>query len=173
MFEDLGLNMLDEPAVNGIDKTLFAIELSYKLKTKNNYNANVKILENALKNPKQIQSWIDSIGELHKEKTSSSVSYTKHMPDVESLLQVWPEKMESALKDTMFPDDRLNIEVDNYAKIICNLLDIPVNKLNNNKGLIEALHLMFTVFLEFKNNQHFIQKKSSKAQDNVQSMKFS
>ncbi len=173
VMEDIGLNVLDEPTINGVDKTLFAIELSYKLKTKSNYNANVKILENAVKNPKQIQTWIDQISELHKEKMSSTVSYNKHMPDVESLLQVWPDKMENILKDIPFPDERLNIDLDNYASIVCNLLDIPVNKANNSKGLIEALHLMFTVFLEFKNNQHFYKRKSSKAQDNVQSIKFS
>jgi intraflagellar transport protein 46 len=171
LFEDLGLNVMDEPTINGIDKTIFSIELSYKLKTKGNTNMNVKILENASKNPKQIQNWIDQIGELHKEKMSSTVSYSKHMPDIESLLQIWPEKFENYLKEISFPDERINIGLDNYAKIICNMLDIPVHKLNTNKSIIEALHVLFTVFLEFKVNQHF-QRNNGKSQDNVQSIKF-
>jgi intraflagellar transport protein 46 len=168
--EELGLSALDEPTINGVDRAIFSLELSYRLKTKVNTNLNIKTLENADKNPKQIQTWIDQIGNLHKEKMSSNVSYSKQMPDVESLMQVWPDKMESILKDVPFPDDRLSIGTDNYAKIICSLLDIPIHKLNNNKGLIEALHVLFTTYLEFKENQHF---NRANKDNNVQSIKFS
>ncbi len=48
----------------------------------------VKSVENAEKNPKLVQNWINQISELHKEKMSSSVNYSKSMPDIESLMQV-------------------------------------------------------------------------------------
>jgi intraflagellar transport protein 46 len=163
--EELGLTILDEPTTMGVDPAIFSLELSYKLKTKVNSNTNFKTLENAEKNPKQIQNWIDEISKLHKEKMSSSVSYSKTMPDIESLMQVWPEKMESTLKDIPFPDERLNMSVDNYAKLVCNMLDIPIHKLNTNKSTIEALHVLFTLYSGFKENQHF-------QENNVQSMKF-
>ena len=35
------------------------------------------------------------------------------------------------------------------------MLDIPVHKLANNKSLIESLHVLFTLFSEFRQNQHF------------------
>lgn len=51
-------------------------------------------IENAEKNPKQIMSWIKSVSDIHKTKQPPSVSYTKKMPDVESLMQVWPQEVE-------------------------------------------------------------------------------
>ena len=105
-YEELGLSALDEPNITGIDPHIFSIELSIRLKTKGNVNMNIKSLDNANKNPKQIQNWIEQIGNLHKEKMSSNVNYSKHMPGIESLIQVWPEKVESTLRETPFPDER-------------------------------------------------------------------
>jgi hypothetical protein len=45
-------------------------------------------VDNAEKNPKLIQNWIEKVNELHKKKLSSEVTYTKKMPDIESLMQV-------------------------------------------------------------------------------------
>ena len=67
-----------------------------------------------------------------------NVAYTKQMPDIESLMQIWPEGMENVLKEIEFPDEKLNISLENYAKLICNMVDIPIHKLNNNKSIIEA-----------------------------------
>jgi intraflagellar transport protein 46 len=167
--EEVGLNTLDEPTINGIDKTIFSLELSYKLKTKVNSNMNIKTLEDADKNPKQIQTWIEQIGNLHKEKMSTNVNYSKQMPDIEGLMQVWADKLEAVFKDIPFPDDRISMSTDNYAKILCNMLDIPIHQLNSKKGIIEALHVMFTLYLEFRDNQHF---NRSNKDNNVQSMKF-
>ena len=50
------------------------------------------------------------------------------------------------------------------------MVDIPIHKLNNNKSIIEALHVLFTLYSEFKENQHFQQ--DNKPNDNIQSMKF-
>lgn len=99
---------------------------------------------------------------------SSNVSYSKNMPDIESLIQVWPDKMESALQDIKFPDERINMSIEDYSKLVCNMLDIPIHKLNENRSIVEALHVLFTVYSVF--NQHFLNNNKS---DNVQSMKFS
>lgn len=42
-----------------------------------------------------------------------------------------------------------------YARIVLAMLDIPVHKLANNKSIIESLHMFFTLFSEFRQNQHF------------------
>jgi intraflagellar transport protein 46 len=153
--EELGLSILDEPSINGVDPTIFSLELSYKLKYKTNTNLHVKSIESAQKNPKLVQNWINQISDLHKEKMSSNVNYTKQMPDIESLMQLWPESIESALKINSFPPGEINMIPINYAKLVCNMLDIPIHQLNSNKGVIEALHVMFTLYSEFKDNQHF------------------
>ena len=169
--EDLGLSVLDEPIINGVDPYIFKLELIDKSKVKvDKYE--VKSLPDAEKNPKSIQNWIDKVTELRKNKTSSSVTYSKKMPDVESLMQVWPEKIESTFKEIPFPDERLNIPIDNYAKILCNMVDIPIHQLNSNRSLIEALHVFFTLYSEFKENQHFQRNNGATKEDNVQSMKF-
>jgi intraflagellar transport protein 46 len=129
----------------------------------------VRSIENAEKNPLKIQNWVEQVSNLHQEKMSSTVSFSKRMPGVESLMQVWPDKIESCLKEVPFPNENINIGVDNYAKLVCNMLDIPIHNLNSNKSVIEALHLFFTLYSEFKENQHF---QRSKGDDNVQSMKF-
>jgi intraflagellar transport protein 46 len=168
--EELGLSVLDEPTILGIDPSIFSLELSYKLKSRSTSNFIVKAVDNAEKNPMKIQNWIDQIANLHKEKMSSDVFYTKPMPNVESLMQIWPEAIESILKDIPFPGENLNMSLDNYSKLVCNMLDIPVHK-ESNKSIIQALHVLFTLYSEFKGNVH-IQTKKEKGEDNVQSMKF-
>ena len=168
--EELGLVVLDEPTITGIDPSIFALELSYKLKSKAGSNFIVKSVENAEKNPLKIQNWVDQITNLHKEKMGSDVSYTKPMPNIESLMQIWPESMESSLKDLLFPNENINIGLDNYSKIVCNMLDIPVHR-ESNKSLIQALHVFFTLYSEFKGNVHF-QRKKEKGEEDVQTMKF-
>lgn len=167
ILEELGLSVLDEPTISGIDPSIFSLELSYKLKSKVPSNFIVKSVENAEKNPNKIQTWIDQISNLHKDKMSTNVNYTKPMPNIEALMQIWPEKMESTLKDIPFPGEEINMSLENYSSIVCNMLDLPIHKKDSNKAIIEALHVLFTLYSEFKENQHFQREK-----DNVQSMKF-
>jgi intraflagellar transport protein 46 len=37
----------------------------------------------------------------------------------------------------------------------CNIIDIPVHDGNPSKNLIESLHVMFSLYSAFKENQHF------------------
>ena len=45
-----------------------------------------------------------------------------------------------------------------YARLICAMVDIPTHKLANNKSVIESLHVLFTLFHEFKSNPHFAKR---------------
>ena len=62
--------------------------------------------------------------------------------------------MEQAFKATPFPGPEIDMHVTDYAKIICAMSDIPVHKLQNNKPVVESLHVLFTLFSEFRSNQH-------------------
>lgn len=55
------------------------------------------------------------------------------------------------------PTEEIDLELKDYCKLACNLLDIPVHNTTNNKNLIESLHVFFTLYSEFKANQHFQQ----------------
>ncbi len=120
----------------------------------------VRSLEQAEQNPKQIQQWINSVTELHKTRPPPTVQYTKNMPDIEPLMQEWPPEMEDAFSQIMFPGSDIDMPLSEYAKVICGLLDIPVHKLGNKKGLVEALHLLFSLYAEFKENPHFGRQKT-------------
>lgn len=53
------------------------------------------------------------------------------------------------------------MSVADYARIICSMADIPVHKQTNNKAVIESLHVLFTLFSEFRSNQHFQQQENT------------
>jgi len=44
------------------------------------------------------------------------------------------------------------MHVNDYARLVLAMCDIPVHKLQNNKSVTESLHVLFTLFLEFRNN---------------------
>lgn len=77
------------------------------------------------------------------------------MPDADTLMEVWPPEMERLLREIPLPGAEIDMHTSDYAKIICSLLDIPTHKVANNKGLIESLHVLFSLYSDFKNNQHF------------------
>ena len=54
-----------------------------------------------------------------------------------------------------FPGPEIDMDPNCYSRIVLSMLDIPVHKLANNKSLIESLHVLFTLFSEFRQNQHF------------------
>ncbi len=114
----------------------------------------VHSIEQAEKNPKQILSWITSVGDVHKNKQPPTVSYTKPMPDIDSLMQVWPQEVEEMFSEIAFPSEEIDLALAEYSKIACNIIDIPVHEGLNN-SVIESLHVMFTLYSAFKENQHF------------------
>lgn len=58
----------------------------------------VRGIENADKNSKQILAWVQKIQELHKSKPPPTVTYSKKMPDIETLMQEWPPEIEKTLE---------------------------------------------------------------------------
>lgn len=159
--EDLGITVLDEPALNPEDKTV--IELRY-IQERNVVRAtpmNIEAIESADKKPKEISRWINSVQDLHKTRPPPTVNYTKQMPDIDNLMQEWPSEMEQALKEISFPGPEIDMHPSDYARLVCSMVDIPCHKLANNKSVIESLHILFTLFSEFRSNQHFQQNQGN------------
>lgn len=130
-------------------------------KKKQPVQVQIRSLEDAEKNPKQIQQWINNVNELHKTRPPPTVQYTKAMPDIELLMQEWAPEMEEAFGQTPLPGPEMDLPLGDYARMVCTMLDIPVHKLGNKKGLIEALHHLFTLYAEFKDNPHFGRHKAA------------
>ncbi len=110
----------------------------------------VRSIENASKNPQQIEKWIQSIKELHRTKPPPQVHYKRNMPEINCLMEVWPEDFEHALRSMPLPSPDLDLTLLEYTKVLCTILDIPVHE-----NPVESLHLMFTLYSEFRNNAHF------------------
>ena len=117
----------------------------------------VEIIENADKKPKEVSRWISSVEDLHKTRPPPTVNYTKQMPDFDYLMSELNPEMEQALKEFSFPGGEIDMHPNHYAQLVCSMLDIPVHKLANNKSIIESLHVLFTLYSEFRQNQHFKQ----------------
>lgn len=71
------------------------------------------------------------------------------MPDIDSLLDVWPEEFEIALKTLKLPSPDLDLSLAEYSKTLCAILDIPTYE-----NPIESLHQMFSLYMDFRNNPH-------------------
>lgn len=70
------------------------------------------------------------------------------MPDLDDLMQEWPENIENLLRLHGFPSWKFNGSVSKYIDIVCCMFDIPVHK---NK--IQSLHLLFCLYAAIKNSQ--------------------
>lgn len=69
------------------------------------------------------------------------------MPDLDDLMQQWPEEMELKLKENGFPQPGDNT-LSEYITTICNMFQIPIAK---NK--IQSIHLLFCLYAAIKQTQ--------------------
>lgn len=83
------------------------------------------------------------------------MNYSKKMPDINDLMDVWPSEIEEMFKRIRMPGPDIDLDLHTYATLACNLMDIPVHQLPSNRGLTESLHLLFDLYSDFKENQHF------------------
>lgn len=54
------------------------------------------------------------------------------------------------LNEIKLPSEDLDVSLEDYCKIACNILDIPVHESNTTKNIIESLHVMFSLYSAFK-----------------------
>jgi intraflagellar transport protein 46 len=103
----------DEPSLNQSDQAAIAIRLDNSMKQYRGGKYNkIHAIENADKNPKQIMTWINSVAEIHKNKQPPSVSYSRPMPDIDSLMQVWPAEVEDVLNEIKLPSEDLDVSLE-------------------------------------------------------------
>ncbi|CAD8112270.1 unnamed protein product [Paramecium primaurelia] len=98
-------------------------------------------------------------GLLMKQKCIKKVTYIyfifQIMLDIEELMQVLQLEIEDLFQITQLQGDTWVYQ--NIVNFSCNLLDILIYQINNNKKIIESLHFLLTLFSEFKTNQLFRQ----------------
>jgi intraflagellar transport protein 46 len=150
------LKFLDEPSTGQSDPTVLELQLRAMSKKVQYGDIVVRSIEDASKNPAAIDKWIQSISDLHRSKPPPQVHYKRNMPEIEKLMEEWPEDFENALRNLSLPSPDLDLSIAEYAKILCSILDIPTYE-----NPIESLHLMFSLYMDFKNNPHFQQAKNN------------
>lgn len=147
----LGTTRLDEPTLNPSDPSILDLQLRSLCKTQDLQPMEVRSIENAEKCPKEIENWVKRIDDLNRSKPAPTVQYSRRMPDIEQLMQVWPAEFEEYLQQNPLPElSELELELPDYIKLIASILDVPVYS-----QITETLHVIFTLYSEFKSNQHF------------------
>ncbi|XP_041969496.1 intraflagellar transport protein 46 homolog isoform X8 [Aricia agestis] len=160
--DNLGLTVLDEPSSEQSDSALLHLQLRAISKTSSAKSTVVtRKIENAEKNPKAIERWIKDVSELHMSKPAPTVTYTNKMPDIDSLMEEWPETMEDTLNEVGFPPANIDCTLSQYVDLVCGIFDIPVhgNTLNDR---IQALHLLFSLYSAVKNSQLYSEREKEK-----------
>jgi len=149
--DGLGLYVVDEPALVQSDPAILELQLKAKMKKRRNTTI-VRSIENAANNPYEIENWIQSVEDLHRSKPPPEVLYKFEPPDVEEILSPFPSELASALEGELSGalDPELDLSLEQYAKVICAMLDVPVrggDSLNEN-NLIENLHFLFSLTVD-------------------------
>ena len=161
--ETLGLTVLDEPSVKQSDPNVLDLQLRSTAKQLTEKPHAVHSISDPSTNTKQVESWIQNIRNLKRQRHATNVHYTKNMPDVESLMQEWEADVEQALKDHGTPGADLACDLPDYVDVLCSMLDIPVYG-----SRIHSLHVLFSLFMEFRDSQHFKKPTSTLSQDTLQ-----
>ncbi|KAI8999309.1 intraflagellar transport complex B protein 46 C terminal-domain-containing protein [Gaertneriomyces semiglobifer] len=168
--DNLGLLTLDEPSLQQSDPAVLDLKLRAQTKQSVATPSAVRSLPHAsiAENSAILSNWISNMRDLHVHKPPTAVNYTKRMPDVEVLMQTWPAEVEKLMKSMQLPSADMDLPLPEFAKLCALILDIPVSAGPSSASrkhdeaskrvsthIVEALHVMFTVFSEFKNSAHF------------------
>ena len=160
--DKLGLTVLDEPAAQQTDPTVLDLQLRAISTQAALQPTVVPSIENAAANPQKISTWMQNMSDLHRGNPAPKVDYTRAMPDIEQLMQAWPSEMEEAFERAQLPTAALNVDTKAFARIVCALLDIPVYS-----SLTESLHVLFSLYSDFKANVHFQQQIGEEGQGGI------
>jgi len=150
----LGIEHLDEPASSQTDAQILIMQLRAQNKTSfRREDEVIRAIDHAEKNSAAIDKWISNVSLLHEQKPLPEVQYTQTMPSFDDLMAAWPEEFEEALimdsNATVLPAE-LDIDLKDFATAACALVDIPVQD-----NLVHSVHLLFTLWNTFRNNEHF------------------
>ncbi|XP_018317183.1 intraflagellar transport protein 46 homolog [Mycetomoellerius zeteki] len=153
--DKIGLIVLDEPCTDQSDPAVLHLRLRNHSRSAGaaTRQAVVKRIEDAERNSKSIDKWIDDMNQLHRSKHSPGVQLNHAMPDIDGLMQQWPPQVEEKLNELQLDLSELDCDLPQLVDVVCNLLDIPTRE----NTRLEALHTLFTLYLEIRNveNRNF------------------
>lgn len=147
--DKIGLTVLDEPCTDQSDPAVLHLQLRNHSRSAGAAarQAVVKRIEDAERNSKSIDKWIDDMNQLHRSKHPPGVHLNRVMPDIDGLMQQWPAQVEEKLNELQLDLSELDCDLPQLVDVACNLLDIPTRE----NARLEALHTLFTLYLEIRN----------------------
>ena len=150
----LGLTILDEPTIGCANPQILRMQLREKFNVVNSStnegDGYIGYIEDPEKNPKSLTSFLESYDDISRNRAAPNMVYSYKMPDMEELMEFWPEELEKAFDSLPLPNADLDLSTEEYIKVICAMLDIPV------KGnIVESLHVLFSLYQQFKGNAFF------------------
>ena len=158
--DGLGIRVLDEPGATQSDPSTLGLKLRRLLGGEVEGTRKGSAVVGSIARPEskegavKLDAWIESVNALHEgddSKSGGSYVYSKNMPSVETLMQEFDPEVEEALRKSGFPDNLPdNMDINQLAKYMCSVLDIPVY----DGYLVESLHLMFSAYLHMKNDPY-------------------
>lgn len=88
-------------------------------------------------------------------------SIFRNFPNLDDLMQEWPDELEDIIKKEGFPHPNENTTLSEYVKIVCERFQIPIAKQK-----IHSLHLLFCLYAAVKQIQLY-QASTSKEKSNT------
>ncbi|KAK0074930.1 hypothetical protein PV325_002761, partial [Microctonus aethiopoides] len=145
--DKVGLIVLDEPCADQSEPAVLHLQLRSQSKSADPRKQTViKRIDDAEKNTKSIDKWIEDMNQLHRSKHLPAVRLTNQMPDIDALMQQWPTVVEDKLNEGQLDLSILDCDLPQLVDIVCNLVDIPVRS----ETKLESLYTLFTLFLEVR-----------------------
>lgn len=160
----LGLTVLDEPTIGCSNPQILRMQLreKYGLVTNDLGDGYIGFIEDAVKDTKGLESFLESYEEISRGRAAPSINYTYKMPDYQELMEEWPPELIQCFDSIPLPSSQIDLSLDDYVRVICAILDIPV------KGnIIESLHLLFSLYQQFGENLYFNRPKTVPSSLNV------
>lgn len=143
----LGLNVLDEPSGEQSEEALLQIKLR-------SIFAKPLAAPSAIsKSPKDIDKWIQEISSLHANRIHENfVQQQQTQINIDNLMSEWPSAVERKI-EACYPSAHLDCSLSDYVRIICNLVDIPIDNVENHYDYIRALNIFFNLYIAVRNEK--------------------
>ncbi|KAL7016792.1 hypothetical protein ACKWTF_010138 [Chironomus riparius] len=142
----LGLIVLDEPGEQSEEALL-------QIKLRSIFAKPLAAPSALAKSPKDIDKWIHEISSLHANRIHDNFMQQQQTQiNIDNLMSEWPNAVEKKI-EACYPTSNLDCSLSDYVRIICNLVDIPIDNVENHYDYIRALNVFFNLFIAIRNEK--------------------
>ena len=139
--------VVNEPAKEQSDVAVLELQLRSQTKKRQTGNILVRSIENAQKNPHEVDRWIQNIDNLRKSKPAPEVIFKHPMPSFDMIIMSdFRRELRNSIRSgsILLPNPDIDMSLYDYSRLLCCLLDIPIYEDN----VTLSLHFMFSLCLE-------------------------